>query len=210
MRWFRSVSSSTSIIARPWLVYLNTASSSYQALALLSDIISMGRLVLKHRLGYVKHQVIKSEAMRKEMRRTRGMVCRKILEHVGLTEWGFGEREVFANDLMFPSERCKRYGLLFAVMTINSGIYGEKYHGIDGPSAILERTRARKGLFGKGTCGWNTEETGATDMALLERVSAQSVLEQLRGFEGSRDGFLELERNEVDRWLISWGSNPKE
>lgn len=210
MRWFRSASTATSIIARPWFVYLNTANSGYQGLALLLDIIAFGRLVLRHRLEYLKLQVTTCEAVRKGMRRYIGVVCRAILEEAGLKEWGIIDRDVSANSYSFPDERCKQYGLLFVVMTIKSGIYGEKYDGIDSPSPTLERTHKRKRHLWNNICRRDVEGAVGTGENVLQRVSAQSVLQALRKFEGDHQGFNQLERREVDRWLASWGCSPDE
>lgn len=194
VRWWRSVFSATWIIARPWRVYLNSADDGMQALALLSDIIAIGRLVFKHRLGYVRKQIMRCEKMRKSMRQTAGIVCNAILMEVGLKEWGLIEEKMFEDNYSFPGERCKRYGLLFIVLTIKSDMYGGRRKDEEGSRAPTLERRRYKSLL---RCA-----SGSTNAA---RVSAHSVIQKLRDYSGSRDEFKAIEKREVDRWLVSWG-----
>lgn len=196
-RWWANLCSSAWLLARPSLVHLDTQDQIIHALALLSDIIALGKVVLELRRAMLEEMLRKTFGAPRKMKRSTQFVCNSILEVTGLREWGPIPDRVMGEGYTYPETNPEWYGLMFATLSVLSDNFGQRrfYRGRNRKDVVfvLERQDADR----------NRELGDKFGYTLIERMSAQSVLDYLEGYPAT-DNFQAVVVGQLDEWITSW------
>lgn len=202
--WWNSVSSATWLIGQPSLARLTRRGSVYEALALLSDIIAIGDLVLSLRREVIKTELRCDPDLQRAGRSTPIFVCNAILEVLGL-DWG----PVWSPSYCYPLNQPQEYGILFFVLIHKTRVFAlgrEVYDKIDEKN--MGNRKRRRQSFGEQSdlyIGSVMRDHG-TSMTSIPRISGQDIIDKLEISEFANEKeFKERQEELVDDWLISWG-----
>lgn len=206
--WWHAVSSAHMLVAKPLTVHVSNKLRMVNALALISDIISIGDLVLEHRFEFLQHELKTNRGIQASITATPGIMCNMIMEKVGLSNWFPIEAEALIREgYNYPLER-KKYGMLFLILAEKSSMFAslprerkvqrEKQCPLEGRCPLRENQehhgilrKSRIPMFSKGE---------------PQRISGQYIVDQIIR-HGSLDHqlFKELSIGLVDEWLCDWG-----
>lgn len=212
--WWDAVSSAVHLVDKPPAYYVKNAARMLNALALLSDIISIGELVIRHRRAFLSWQLAANNGVRACVTATPGIVCNKIMAELGLCDWGTIGIDTLEHDI--PETSRKKYGVLFLVLAEKSQMFSENpaHDGDDvcpwddsgpaeGPAARTSPLAWCRRLVCMGCrcCpSWLQSKSNQ------QRLSGQEILDELmRNGDLPPDDFEQMSKRLVDRWMNAWG-----
>lgn len=190
--WWNSVSSATWLIAQPSLARLTWRGSVYEALALLSDIISIGDLVLSLRRDAIMTELLSKCSLEISGRSSPLLARNAILEALEL-DWGplpfpFNLSSTFK----YPRDEPQEYGILFFVLIVKTNMFSMGW-GVD--KKITNNLSLRHIMREHGT-----------SMTSNPRISGQEIIDKLELLKCKDEkDFTQKQTNLVDKWLVSWG-----
>lgn len=124
--WWLALYSGSRLLTNPAVVRLSTTERMLNALWLISDIISVGKLILKFHRQDVR-DLLRDPRVQKALNSTPKVVCNKILEELDLEDWGkIDNDEIQKMEMEYPTGSDTEYGILFFVLTVTSDMYSEK------------------------------------------------------------------------------------
>lgn len=201
--WWEAVSSANILVAKPLTVHVSNEKRMVNALALISDIISIGDLVLEYRLPFLQHQLKTNKGVQSSVTATPGITCNLIMEKVGLNNWFPIEAEVLeSKEYEYPQDR-KKYGMLFLILAEKSNMFSDRKSQSEEQCPLGDRCQLQEqecdGLLQK-------RRIPRLSQGEPQRISGQYILDELiRHGEIDHDLFICLAEKLVDKWLIDWG-----
>lgn len=185
--WWYLLSSSMSMIYKPQtmkIVQFRDPRRMLNALELMSDIISIGDLVLMHRRSYLEWLVKNDATVQAAVGSTVEFTCNLVMKQVGLLDWwGPVGSQILKDGSRFPRRGAKKYGHLLFILTTTSQLF------------MTKEDRIQDDYNGWGKRGYR------------HRLSGQDILDDLES-EAQHVGCREFERKcreAVNKWLSDWG-----
>lgn len=100
--WWEAISSEMDLLERPLKYIVKNKARMLNALALLSDIISIGDLVIRYRINLLHMQLSCDRGIQIAVTATPGYMCNALLKALGLdTSWGLIGPEILKNFVLY-------------------------------------------------------------------------------------------------------------
>lgn len=114
------------------------------AMELMSDIISIGDLVLMYRHSFLEWLFKNEPTVRAAVGSTVEFTCNLIMKEVGLLEWwGPVGSEVLKGGFKLPRDRPKKYGYILFILTATSQLFLSK------KDRLAEENTKKRSYYGR-------------------------------------------------------------
>ena len=130
-KWYLALSNSLWLVMKPWTIHLSQPGQVVCALRLVSDILSIGRLIIHCRGERIIQFVNNLNFEEDHKARVAVEICNSIIREIGLIEWGaLDERntESFNSKTIYEEQPQEMYRLILLLVVYKSNLFGHWVH----------------------------------------------------------------------------------
>ena len=130
-KWYLALSSAVWLVMQPWTVHFSRPAQVICALRVISDIMSIGRLIIAFR-GHVIYEIVKELDVENDQKFKAALqTCNSLIKEIGLKEWGQLDKdqiEQFENKSYKPEQLGEMYSLILLIVIFKSNLFGDWFH----------------------------------------------------------------------------------
>ena len=130
-KWYLQLSSAIWLVMQPWTVHLSRPAQVVCALRVISDIMSIGRLIILFR-GEVISEITDELDFDKDHKAKAALqICNSIIKEIGLNEWGQLDMEQIRNletNSYTLDQLGEMYSLILLLVIYKSNLFGDWFH----------------------------------------------------------------------------------